>query len=122
MYHDENMMKANPDKFQYIIFNRNKKDDVNVINVNKVVIESSPVVKLLEVHVDYNLSFNYHIHEICRKAGLKLNVLARVSRILDTDTKMLKLFNSFIISQFNFCPIVWHYCCRGDMLTRGLPA
>ena len=53
---DENMMKANP---QYIIFNRNKKDDVNVINVNNVVIESSPVVKLLGVHVDYNLSFNY---------------------------------------------------------------
>ena len=26
------------------------------------------------------------------------------------------LFYSFIISQFNFCPIVWHYCCRGDML------
>ena len=114
---DENMMKANPEKFQYIIFNRNKKDGVNVINVNNVVIESSPVVKLLGVHVDYNLSFNYHIHEICRKAGLKLNVLARVSRILDSDssTKML-LFNSCIISQFNFCPIVWHYCCRGDML------
>ena len=65
---DENMMKANPEKFQYIIFNRNKKDDVNVINVNNV-IESSPVVKLLGVHVDYNVSFNYHIHEICRKAG-----------------------------------------------------
>ena len=51
-----------------------------------LVIESSPVVKLLGVHADYNLSFNYHIHEICRKAGLKLNVLARVSRILDSDT------------------------------------
>ena len=71
---DENMMKGNPEKVQYIIFNRNKKDDVNVINVHNVVIESSPVVKLLGVYVDYNLSFNYHIHEICRKVVLKLNV------------------------------------------------
>ena len=84
---DENMMKAKPDKFQYIIFNRNKKDGVNVINVDNVVIEYAPVVKLLGVHVEY-----------------KLNVLARVSRILDSDTKML-LFNSFIISHLTSVPL-----------------
>ena len=33
---DENKMKANPEKCQYIMFNRNQKDDVNVINVNNV--------------------------------------------------------------------------------------
>jgi hypothetical protein len=113
---NENMMKVNPDKFQYIVFGKNiKADDVHDINVNNAVIESKSVVKLLGVNNDCALSFNNHISEICTKAGRKLNVLARLSHILNYQTKML-LFNAFIISQFNFCPVVWHYCNIGDMV------
>jgi hypothetical protein len=102
---NENMMKVNPEKFQYIVFGKNiKADDVHVINVNNAVIESKSVVKLLGVNIDCALSFNNHISEICTKAGRKLNVLARLSHILNYQTKML-LFNAFIISQFNFCPV-----------------
>ena len=113
---EENMMKVNPDKFQYIVFSKNVKTSyVHVINVNNVSIESQPVVKLLGINIDCTLSFSTHISEICSKAGRKLNVLARLSSTLDYETKML-LFNYFIISQFNYCPAVWHYCRRGDMV------
>ena len=113
---NENMMKVNPDKFLYIVFGNNiKTDDVHVINVNNAVIESKSVVKLLGINIDSTLSFNNHISEIFTKAGRKMNVLARLSHILDYQTKML-LFNAFIISQFNFCPVAWHYCNRGDMI------
>ena len=113
---NENMMKVNPEKFQYIVFGKNiKAGDVHVINVNNAIIESKHVVKLLGINIDCALSFNNHISEICTKAGRKMNVLSRLSHVLDYQTKML-LFNAFIISQFNFCPVVWHYCNRGDMV------
>ena len=36
-----NMMKANPDKFQFIVFDRNKNEnDVNIININNVEIQT----------------------------------------------------------------------------------
>jgi len=113
---NENMMKVNPEKFQYIVFGKNiKADDVHVINVNNVTIEPKPVVKLLGINIDCTLSFSNHISEICAKTGRKMNVLSRLSHILNCQTKML-LFNAFIISQFNFCPVAWHYCNRGDMV------
>jgi hypothetical protein len=41
---NQNMMKVNPEKFQYIVFQRHKNDgDFSVINVNDVFIKSQSV-------------------------------------------------------------------------------
>ena len=50
---------------------------------------------------------------MCRKTIQKLYALSRISKYISGDKKRL-LFKSFIISQFNYCPIVW--MCQG----RGL--
>ena len=44
-----------------------------------------------------------------------MNVIARLSTILDNESKML-LYNSFVVSHLSFCPIIWHYCSRTDKL------
>ena len=54
---------------------------------------------------------NNHIKNICKKAGNKLNALARIAKFLDKNKRKL-LMNSFVISQFNYCPIIWMYCQR----------
>jgi hypothetical protein len=38
------------------------------------------VVKLLGIDIDYQLNFNYHIKNICRKASQQLNVLKRIGQ------------------------------------------
>ena len=43
-------------------------------------------VKLLGVYFDQKLSFSAHIDELCRKAGRKLSVLARLSKTLDVPS------------------------------------
>ena len=55
----------------------------------------------------------YHINRICRKASQKLHALSRTAKHISEDEKPM-LFKSFIILQFNYCPIVW--MCHG----RGL--
>ena len=67
--------------------------------------------KLLGITFDSNLTMKKHIAEICKQAGNKLNALARVSKFLDQDKRIL-LMKSFVISQFNYCPIIWMYCQR----------
>ena len=52
-----------------------------------------------------------HIKCICKQASSKLYALARISHYLNDHKKRI-LMKTFIISQFNYCPIIWMYCQR----------
>ena len=62
--------------------------------------------KLLGVHLDSGLSFDYHISEIFSKASRKVCVLARVTSGISLSKKRT-LMNAFFNSQFNYCPLIW---------------
>ena len=49
-----------------------------------------------------------HIKNICKKAENKLNALARIANYLDIRKRKL-LMKSFVMFQFNYCPIIWMY-------------
>ena len=67
--------------------------------------------KLLGVHLDSGLSFDYHISEIFSKASRKVCVLARVTSGISLSKKRT-LMNAFFNSQFNYCPLIWMYRSR----------
>jgi hypothetical protein len=52
--------------------------------------------KLLGIDIDYQLNFNYHIKNICRKASQQLNVLKRIGCFLSKLNK-LTIFHTFIL-------------------------
>ena len=95
----DNQMKANPDKCHYIC---STNDTVNLIVENQI-IDNSKSKKLLGVNFDYKLTFNAHIDDICKKAGLKLNALSGIAPYMDFNKKRL-LVNAFFMSKFNYCP------------------
>ena len=101
-------MQANPGKFQLIISHRTDKRIVQM-NVNDIIITSSNTVKLLGITFDSELTFNDHISVTCKKASRQLNVLKRFSAILSRKNKEL-IFQSFILSHFNYCSVVWNFC------------
>ena len=48
-------------------------------------------VKLLEIHINNNLTFDYHIHQLCKKASKKLYALARIAKYMEINKqRMLK--------------------------------
>ena len=100
----DNQMKANPDKFHLIC---STDDKVNVI-VENLKIFNSPCKKLLGIRFDSKLTFDGHINDICKKSGLKLNAVARITPYMDLNIKRL-LLNAFFVSQFNYCQLVWMY-------------
>ena len=102
----QNMMEANASKFQALILNSATSE---TFKVNGEEIKSEKTVKLLGVNLDDKLNFHYHVSTLCRKAGAQLRVLQRLSRYLDTDSKM-QIFRSFILSHFLYCCLVWHFC------------
>ena len=102
-----NEMIVNPDKFKSIILTKNKSDDIPTgfsIGTDIVSIEKS--VKLLGIHLDNRLNFNLHINTICKSASNQLNALVRLKKFLSFEQKKV-LVNSFILSNFDYCPLVW---------------
>ena len=59
------------------------------------------------------LNFEAHIANICKKAARQINVLLSLSNVLNQETKIL-IYKSFIYSNFNYCPLVWHFCSNAS--------
>ena len=101
-------MVLNPGKCHYLVLeNRSNSDTINGINGTKLA--SSSYEKLLGILIDSDLSFDKHIKSSCRKAGQKLNSLARISNYVTHYQKRF-LLNSIIKSQFRYCPLIWTFC------------
>ena len=101
-----NQMAANPSKFQILIANEPNPVD---FNIDDTIVQSSSSVKLLGVFLDCKLNFKDHVDHIITRASRQLNCLIRLSRTLSSDVKLL-LYKSFILCNFNYCPVVWHHC------------
>ena len=71
----DDQMKANPDKCHFIC---STNDTVN-LTVENQIIYNSTYEKLFGVKLDYKLTSNAHIDDICKKSGLKLNGLSRIA-------------------------------------------
>ena len=106
---EENGMQANPEKFQYMLLSKQDVAAASIKLSDDIEIESELSVKLLGIMIDSKLNFSEHISAICKKAGRQLNAMARISNFLDLDSRKM-IFNSFIRSHFNYCPLVWHFC------------
>ena len=103
-----NNLKVNARKFHLFL----SPYEDQTITVENYVIKSSGVEELLGVTINSNLNFKEHILSLCKKANRKLHALSRVPKYL-TLNKQRILMKSFIISQFNYCPLIWMIHNRG---------
>ena len=69
----------------------------------------SDTVKLLGVIIDSKLRFNEHVKIICQKTNNKVKAFSRVVRYWEPQKAGL-LYNSFILTNFNYCPLIWMFC------------
>ena len=68
-------MYSNADKCHLLVISNEKM----VTKIGSHEIANTKREKLLGVHLDSELSFDYHISEICKKTSRKVSALARVT-------------------------------------------
>ena len=102
-------MEANPSKFQFMVISSQKTSKIEINIGENVIITSEPVIKALGVYIDNRLNFSEHIKQSSIKAARQLNALSRISKFLNLNAKKM-IFRSFIMSNFTYCPLVWHFC------------
>ena len=99
-----NHMKANSDKYHLLVTGNYEVS----ASVNEFEIEIGKKEKLLRISIDTTLSFEHHITSLCKKASQKLHALARIAHYMDFE-KRRSLMKAFVISQFNYCPLIWMF-------------
>ena len=82
-------MQANPDKFQAIVLGKLGFENCKSLNICGRTIQCEETIKLMGVTFDYMLNFEAHIANICKKAARQINVLLRLSNVLNQETKIL---------------------------------
>ena len=99
---------VNPEKFRAFVLDKLKS---NNIDVNLLWVQSrgnlSCIISLHTRHtIDDKLKFNLRVDNFCLKSANQLNSLVRIKRFLRNEERKV-LINSFILSNFNYCPLVW---------------
>ena len=113
----EDAMEANPTKFQGIIFKGNKQaPDLNM-SVDGNDIEFSQSMSALGICIDENLTSDILIDNICLKASRQISALQRLTGLLDFPSRKA-IYNSFISSLFNYCPLVWFFTSKSSIAKR----
>ena len=100
-----NGLKANPDKFHLLLSDPNEELSIKVENCN---LKNSKDKKLLGIIIDNKLTFKNHVESLCAKASQKLHALSRVSNFMTLKQRKI-IMNTFILSHFGYCPLVWMF-------------
>ena len=81
------------------------------IQVSSCSIRNEGSVKLLCIHLNNDLNFDYHVNQLCKKASKKLHALARIAKYMDINKRRM-LMKAFVSFQFSYCPLIWTFHSR----------
>ena len=109
-------MIVNPNNFQAILLYKINSDLYlnGNITIDKENIKLVSNIKMLGVHIDSKSNFNLHIDIVCKSTSNQLNALVRLKRYFGHDERFV-LVNSFIYSNFNYCPLVWIFSSKRSL-------
>ena len=76
--------------------------------LNDIMIPLTDKIKLLGFTIDSQLKFEDHIKALCQTANRKVSAFSRVAPYLNHEKGKI-LYNTFIMSKFNYFPLIWMY-------------
>ena len=106
-----NGMVAYPKKFQLMFLGLQGEKRLR-LNIEENKIPTAGYVKLLGVEIDSKLTFSKHIETLCSKVNKKVSAFARLNNYISRE-QALTVCNAVILSNFNYCPLIWLFCNKG---------
>ena len=74
----ENLIKANPDKFQAICVGKKPHENIKYFQIGQTNTTFKENVTLFGINIGFMLKFDSHVSAICKKASKQLAVLKRL--------------------------------------------
>ena len=113
-----NKLKLNVDKTKYMIINSGKNSDLDnaCVIIDGCEIERVNEFRYLGINIDCHLKMKSHVDYISKKVAKKIGFLARISRKLPIQLRIL-LYKSIISPHFEYCPSIL-FTCDGNEFAK----
>ena len=79
------------------------------LNINENKVSATDHVKLLGLEIDNKLKFSNRVKTLCSKVNKKINTFSRLNTFISRE-QALKICYAVILSNFNYCPLIWLFC------------
>ena len=83
------------------------------LNINDNKLSATDHVELLGIDVDNKLKYNKHAKTLCSKVTKKISAFSRLTAYISRE-QALTIYNAVILSNFNYCPLIWLFCNKGE--------
>ena len=90
-----------------------RKSDIAEVDIDNHAMVQMDQMKLFELTLDKELNFSNHVSSICKNTSKRIGVLMRLRKLILTTAK-LYIYEAAIMSYFNYCSLVGHFCKAGD--------
>ena len=104
----QNLMKLNEKKSNYIVFSRSKHQFNTRLNLNGIMLERKSVVKVLGIWLQEDLKWDTQVKQICIKAYSRVQILSKLKYAGIVTHDLLDIFKLFIRSVCEYCSVVYH--------------
>ena len=111
-----NALTVHVDKTNYIIFNNNYAESINITMNNKP-LEKISETKFVGVMLDKDLNWNSHINHVGNKMNKGLYLLGTGKTYLPKKIKIL-LYNALIRSHFEYAVLAWGHKINKTLITK----
>ena len=105
---NDNLMKINEGKSNYIIYSRSKQEFSTRLYLNEAPLERVSVIKLLGLWLEEDMSWNENTKQICTKAFSRVRMLSQLKYAGISRDDLLTIYKLFIRSVTEYCSVVFH--------------
>ena len=98
LWTEDNLMKLNEIKSNYIIFNRARQSFASRFSINNNVIERKSVTKMLGVWLEESGGWSKNTAELCKRSYAKLSMLTKLKYAGASIPDLLHIYKQFIRS------------------------
>ena len=105
---EENLVKLNEAKCNFMVFTRSKEDFATRLKVNNCKIDQVSVSKILGIWISEDLSWDRNTKEMCRKAYSRMSMLTKLKYVGVKTEDLIEIYTLFIRSITEYCAVAFH--------------
>ena len=105
---NQNQMKLNETKTNYMVFSRSETEIATRLTVNSKTIDRIEEIKLVGVWLTTWLDWDKNTREICKKAYARMTMLTKLKYAGVHTDELINIYILYIRSLLEYCSVVWH--------------
>ena len=105
-----NRLSVHLDKTKFILFTKKRRKNDIPLFLNFDIIKQCEFHKILGVTLDSNLSFKYHINDVCNKLSRSINLLFNLKDLMPAHV-LKTMYYAYVHPHLLYCLPLWGSAC-----------